>query len=53
MDERDDYSAIRDKDLKNKALSLGIRDDEVIATILLHDVCEDCGEKGGCRPGIS
>lgn len=25
------------------ALSLGIRSDEVIATILLHDVCEDCG----------
>ncbi len=25
------------------ALSLGIRDDAVIATILLHDVCEDCG----------
>ena len=24
------------------ALSLGIRDDNVIATILLHDVCEDC-----------
>ena len=24
------------------ALSLGIRDDEVVATILLHDVCEDC-----------
>ena len=24
------------------ALSLGIRDDEVIAAILLHDVCEDC-----------
>ena len=24
------------------ALSLGIRDDRVIATILLHDVCEDC-----------
>ena len=24
------------------ALALGIRDDEVIATILLHDVCEDC-----------
>jgi len=24
------------------ALSLGIHDDEVIATILLHDVCEDC-----------
>jgi len=25
------------------ALSMGIRDDAVIATILLHDVCEDCG----------
>ncbi|MCH5187035.1 MAG: bifunctional (p)ppGpp synthetase/guanosine-3',5'-bis(diphosphate) 3'-pyrophosphohydrolase [Oscillospiraceae bacterium] len=25
------------------ALSLGVRDDDVIATILLHDVCEDCG----------
>lgn len=25
------------------ALSMGIRKDEVIATILLHDVCEDCG----------
>ena len=25
------------------ALSLGINDDNVIATILLHDVCEDCG----------
>ena len=25
------------------ALSLSIRDDEVIATILLHDVCEECG----------
>lgn len=25
------------------ALSLGIKDDDVIATILLHDVCEDCG----------
>lgn len=24
------------------AISLGICDDEVIATILLHDVCEDC-----------
>ena len=24
------------------ALSLGIKDDNVIATILLHDVCEDC-----------
>ena len=25
------------------ALSLGIQDDNVVATILLHDVCEDCG----------
>lgn len=25
------------------ALSLGVKDDNVIATILLHDVCEDCG----------
>lgn len=25
------------------ALALGIDDDETIATILLHDVCEDCG----------
>lgn len=25
------------------ALSLGIVDDDIIATILLHDVCEDCG----------
>ena len=25
------------------ALSLGINDDEVIATVLLHDVVEDCG----------
>lgn len=25
------------------ALSMGIREDSVIATILLHDVCEDCG----------
>ena len=24
------------------ALALGIRNDEVVATILLHDVCEDC-----------
>lgn len=24
------------------ALSLGIRDDAIIAAILLHDVCEDC-----------
>lgn len=25
------------------ALSIGIREDNTIATILLHDVCEDCG----------
>lgn len=25
------------------AVSMGIREDAVIATILLHDVCEDCG----------
>lgn len=25
------------------AVSLGIKDDFVVATILLHDVCEDCG----------
>lgn len=25
------------------AVSMGIHDDAVIATILLHDVCEDCG----------
>ena len=25
------------------ALSMGIKDDTVVATILLHDVCEDCG----------
>lgn len=25
------------------AVSLGINDDDIIATILLHDVCEDCG----------
>lgn len=25
------------------ALGLGIKDDNIIATILLHDVCEDCG----------
>lgn len=25
------------------AVGLGIRDDNMIATILLHDVCEDCG----------
>lgn len=27
------------------ALSMGLRDDAVIASILLHDVCEDCGVK--------
>lgn len=27
------------------ALALGITDDVIIATILLHDVCEDCGMK--------
>lgn len=25
------------------AVAIGIRDDNIIATILLHDVCEDCG----------
>ena len=25
------------------AISMGIKDDSVVATILLHDVCEDCG----------
>lgn len=25
------------------AIALGIKDDNIIATILLHDVCEDCG----------
>lgn len=25
------------------AMSMGIKDDNTIATILLHDVCEDCG----------
>lgn len=25
------------------AMSVGIKDDNTIATILLHDVCEDCG----------
>ncbi len=25
------------------AVSMGLRDDHLIATILLHDVCEDCG----------
>lgn len=27
------------------ALSLGLEDDNLISTILLHDVCEDCGVK--------
>lgn len=27
------------------ALALGITDDVIVATILLHDVCEDCGMK--------
>lgn len=25
------------------AAALGIRDDNIMSTILLHDVCEDCG----------
>lgn len=25
------------------AMSMGIKDDNIIVTILLHDVCEDCG----------
>lgn len=25
------------------AVALGLRDDDIIATLLLHDVCEDCG----------
>lgn len=25
------------------AVALGLRDDNIIATVLLHDVCEDCG----------
>lgn len=32
------------------AVSLGIRDDTVVATILLHDVCEDCGVSVGELP---
>lgn len=28
-----------------QAYALGIRDDEVLASIMLHDVCEDCGVK--------
>ncbi len=32
------------------ALALGINDDETIAVILLHDVCEDCGVAPGDLP---
>ena len=32
------------------AVSMGIREDAVIATILLHDVCEDCGVSVGQLP---
>lgn len=32
------------------AVSMGIREDAVIATILLHDVCEDCGVSIGELP---
>ena len=32
------------------AVSLGIKEDAVIATILLHDVCEDCGVSVGELP---
>lgn len=31
--------------MANYATALGIRDDDIIATILLHDVCEDTGTK--------
>ena len=33
------------------AVSMGIREDSVIATILLHDVCEDCGVNPNELPG--
>ena len=29
--------------MANHAIALGVHEDEIIATILLHDVCEDCG----------
>ena len=29
--------------MANHALALGVHEDAIIATILLHDVCEDCG----------
>lgn len=32
------------------AHAMGIRDDKVLATILLHDVCEDCGVKSSNLP---
>lgn len=32
------------------AVSMGIKEDAVIATILLHDVCEDCGVSIGELP---
>ena len=32
------------------ALSMGIKEDAVVATILLHDVCEDCGVSVGELP---
>lgn len=32
------------------AVSMGIKDDTVVATILLHDVCEDCGVSVGELP---
>ncbi len=32
------------------AVSMGIKEDAVIATILLHDVCEDCGVSVGDLP---
>lgn len=32
------------------AVSIGIKEDAVIATILLHDVCEDCGVSNGELP---
>lgn len=32
------------------AVSMGIKEDAIIATILLHDVCEDCGVSVGELP---
>lgn len=31
--------------MANYAIALGIKDDDIVATILLHDVCEDTGTK--------